>query len=161
MLEAKPVGIFSRDFNIEAEGRQIAMLDIAWLREAGEVSIEGQPYKLYREGLMSGAFVLEKEGEAVARAVKPSALRSQFDLELNARSYSLQRTSAFGRSFSVFQGDTVVGTIRPVGWLSRRTLIDLPDDWSIPVQVFAFWLVLVIWNRDDGGAAAGAAAAGA
>jgi hypothetical protein len=40
---------------------------------------------------------------------------------------------------------------------SRRTIIDLPPDWSIPIQVFAFWLVLVIWNRDDSAAIAGAA----
>ena len=160
MLEARPVGIFSQDFGIEAEGQKIALLDVAlsW-RETGAISIGGQPYKLYREGLMSGAFLLENEGQTVARAIKPSAFRSRFDLEFNARQYALKRASAFGRSFSVFQGEAVVGSIRPAGVFTRRTIIDLPADWSIPIQVFAFWLVLVIWNRDDSAAIAGAAGA--
>ncbi|HVS00668.1 MAG TPA: hypothetical protein VMW27_28875 [Thermoanaerobaculia bacterium] len=153
MLEAKPPGLFSRDFDIEAEGRKIAFLDIALWREAGEVLIEGQPYKLYREGLMSGAFLLEKEGQVVARAIKVSAFRSQFDLELGTHRCSLKRASIFGRSFSVLQGGDVLGSIRPAGVFTRRALIDLPPDWPAPVQVFVFWLVLVIWNRDRSAAA--------
>ncbi len=155
MLEAKPLNLFSQDFNIETEGQKIAFLDIALWRESGEMSIEGKPYKLYREGLMSGAFVLEGEGRAVARAIKPSAFRSDFDLELNARHYSLKRDSLFGRSFSVFQNGVTVGSIRPVGLFTKRTIIDLPADWPVPAQVFVFWLVLVIWKRRDSAAAAG------
>ncbi len=154
MLEAKPVNIFSGDFNIEAEEQKIAFLDISLWKESGKISIEGRPYKLYREGLMSGAFVLENEGHAIARAIKPSAFRSQFDLEINARRYSLKRDSVFGRAFSVFQDGAAVGSIRPAGLFTKRTIIDLPADWPIPVQVFVFWLVLVIWKRKDRAAAA-------
>ncbi|HEX5761302.1 MAG TPA: hypothetical protein VF121_19115 [Thermoanaerobaculia bacterium] len=158
MLEARPISFFSQDFGIEAGGQQIALLDVSCWKEAGEISIQGQPYRLYRERLMSGAFVLEGEGQPVARAIKPSPFRSQFDLELDSDRYTLQRDSAFGRSFSVFQDRAVVGSIRPAGAFTRRSILDLPSDWSIPIQVFAFWLVLVIWNRD--GAAAAAAGAG-
>jgi hypothetical protein len=154
MLEAKPLGLFSRDFDVESEGRKIAFLDVALWREAGEVLIEDQPYKLYREGLMSGAFVLEKEGRIVARAMKTSAFRAHFDLELRSHRCSLTRTSLFGRSFSVLQGSEVIGSIRPAGVFTRRAIIDLPRDWPTPVQVFVFWLVLVIWNRDRSAAAA-------
>ncbi len=35
MLEARPIGIFSRDFGIEAEGQRIALLDVSLWREAG------------------------------------------------------------------------------------------------------------------------------
>lgn len=155
MLEAKPVGIFSRDFNIEAEGRRIALLDVSHWKEAGEISIDGQSYRLFRERLMSGAFILEKEGQAVARAVKPSAFRSQFDLELEARPYMLKPDSLFKRSFSVFRNEASVGNIRRAGFFTRRAMIDLPSEWPLPVQVFVFWLVVVIWNRDDSAAAAG------
>lgn len=115
--------------------------------------IEGQPYKLYREGLMSGAFVLEREGRTVVRAIKASAFRSQFDLELESHRCSLTRSSLFGRSFSVLQGGAVIGSIRPAGVFTRRAIVDLPRDWPIPVQVFVFWLVLVIWSRDRSAAA--------
>lgn len=164
MLEARPIGIFSQDFDIEVEGQKIAMLDVSCWMEAGAISLEGQLYRLYREGVMRGSFVLKnQQGEAVARAIKPSAFRSQFDLEFGDRHCSLKRASAFGRSFSVFQDGVIVGSIRPAGVFTRRTMINLPADWSTPIQVFVFWLVLVIWNRDDAGgvAAAGVAAAAA
>lgn len=152
MLEARPLGVFSRDFDIEAEGQSVALLDVSRWREAGAISIQGQPYRLYREGLMSGGFVLEKEGQIVARAIKPSPFSARFDLELNAHRCSLRRASIFGRSFSVFQDGVAVGSIHPASMFSRRTIIDLPTDWTVPVQVFAFWLVLVIWNRDSAAA---------
>ena len=156
MLEAKPTGLFSQDFGIEAEGRQIALLDVAFWKEAGAISIEGRPYKLYRENLISGAFVLEEEGRAVARASKPSAFHAHFDLELQTGRYSLKRDSAFRKSFSVLHGEIVIGSIRPSGVFTRRALIDLPEGWSIPAQVFVFWLALVIWNRDESGGVAAA-----
>jgi hypothetical protein len=161
MIEAKPIDLFSRDFGIEDGARRIALLDVAFWREAGEVSIEGRPYRLYREGLMSGDLLLESAGRPVARAAKPSAFRSRFEIELDAHHYTLQPTSLFGNGFSVLQDGAVVGTIRRAGLFTRRTLIDLPSDWSVPVQVFVFWLVLVIWNRNDSAAASSAAAAGA
>jgi hypothetical protein len=156
MLEAKPVSMFSRDFSIEAEGKRIALLDVSCWKEAGEISIEDESYRLFRERLMSGAFILEKEGQAVARAIKPSAFRSRFDLELAGRHCTLNPDSFFRRSFSVLQNDVAVGSIRRAGLFTRRAIIDLPGDWSLPLQVFVFWLVVVIWNRDDSAAAAGA-----
>ena len=158
MLEARPISIFSRDFSIEAGGQRVALLDVSHWREAGEVLIEGQPHRLYREGLMSGAFVLENQGQALARAIKPSALSSQFNLEIDARPYFLKRDSAFRRAFSVFEGESLVGTIRPAGIFTRRASLDLPQDWPIPVQVFVFWLVVIIWNRDDSASASAASA---
>ncbi len=146
MLEATPTGLFSRDFSIEAGGQRIAVLDVSWWKEAGEISIAGQPYRLYRESLL-GAFVLERQGAAVARATKPSVFRSLFDLELADGLYSLRRAFVFGKNFSVYRGEVEVGSVQRAHWLSRRALIDLPADWPVPVQVFVFWLVLMIWNR--------------
>ena len=149
MLQAKPVGIFTPDFRIEAEGREISYLDLACWREAGEIQVRDKPYRLFREGLMSGDFVLESEGSPVARATKPSAFRSLFELEVNSRDYTLARASFFTRTFIVLEGASKVGRIRPAGFLSRRALIELPAQWSEAVQIFVFWLVLVIWNRDE------------
>jgi hypothetical protein len=162
MLEARPVGIFSRDFDIEAAGQRIATLHVSRWKEAAALAFEGRSYKLYREGVLSGAFLLELEGQVVARAVKPSVFRSRFELELDSRSYSLERASVFGKTFRLSAGDAGGGTIQRAALFTRKTAIDLPPDWPIPVQVFAFWLVLVIWNRQrrSGGAAAAAAAAG-
>jgi hypothetical protein len=153
MLAARPLGIFSRDFVIEADGQQVALLDVSRWKEAGEITIGSKPFKLYREGFVREAFVLEEVGQPVARAIKFSAFRSRFDLELEAGHYSLQRDSAFARSFSVVQNGEVVGRVRRSGLFTRNAVIDLPSAWSAPIQVFVFWLVLVIWNREDSSAA--------
>jgi hypothetical protein len=153
MLEARPRNLFSRDFFIEANGREVSKLEVPLWREAGAFTIEGQPYRIYREGWMSGAFLLESGGRQIGRAIKPSAFRSQFDLELDGSRYSLQRTALFGRTFTILRGGAEVGSIRPVSVFSRRALIDLPSDWPLSVKVFVFWLVLVIWNRDRSAAA--------
>ena len=82
MLEATPTGLWRLQHR--SGGQSIARLDVSWWKEAGEISIAGQPYRLYRESLL-GAFVLELQGAAVARATKPSVFRSLFDLELAGR----------------------------------------------------------------------------
>jgi hypothetical protein len=106
---------------------------------------------------MSGAFLLESRGRQIARAIKPSAFRAQFDLELDGRRYSLQRAMLLGRTFTVLRDGVEVGSVRPASVFSRRALIDLPSDWSLPAKVFVLWLALVIWNRDRN---SGAVAAG-
>jgi hypothetical protein len=154
-LEAKPMGIFTQNFSIEAEGQNVAMLGFSNWRVAGSISIGRHTYQLYREGLMSGAFLLEYEGQVVARAIKPSAFHPQFDLEFHNHRYSLTRASAFGRDFAVLQGELVVGSIHPAGMFTRRTIIDLPPDWSIPYQAFVFWLVMGVWKRASAAVATG------
>jgi len=153
MLEARPRNLFSRDFFIEANGREVSKLEVSLWKEAGAFATEGQPYRIYREGWMSGAFLLESRGRQVARAIKPSAFRSQFELELNGHRYFVQRAALFGRTFTVLREGVEVGSIRPVSVFSRKAVIDLPSDWSLPVKLFVFWLVLVIWNRDQRAAA--------
>src|SRR5829696_7965474 len=105
ILEARPIGIFTQEFSIEAEGQNVALLDVSSWRVAGAISIGHRAYQLYREGLMSGAFLLEYEGQVVARAIKPSAFRPQFDLEFHNHRYSLTRASVFGRDFAVLHGE--------------------------------------------------------
>jgi len=156
MFEARPVGLFSRAYELEAQEHLAALLKLSWLKEAGELSIDGKLFNLYREGWMSGAFVLEKDGQEVVRAVKLSAFRSQFDLEIDSRFYSLKQASLFGRTFSVVHQGAVVGTIRRAGLFTQRALIDLPSDWPIPIQAFVFWLVVILWNRQASAAAVGA-----
>ena len=149
MLQARPVSAFSRHFQLESDGRTVATLDVSCWKEAGTVSIDGTDYSLVREHLLDGAFVLQGGGEELARAVKPSAFRSRFDLEIGGRQLTLAKPSAFCRAYQVVDGEEVVGTVRPAGWFTRRVLVDLPQDWPLAVQVFVFWLALVIWNREN------------
>lgn len=153
MLEAIPRGIFSNDFQLRHRGRVVAELDVSTWREKAEVEIEGVRYRLYREGLLSGAFVLERDGQVLAQAVKPSAFRSQFEVETVGRRFSVRKISMWSL-FGVFEGDSQIGSISQARWFTRRMHVDLPADWPIALQVFVFWLALLIVRREA--AAAGA-----
>ena len=153
MLEAVPRHLFSYDFVVRSASGDVATLDVALWRERAEFELDGVPYRMYREGLMSGAFILERAGFPIATAAKPSAFRAAFELETGGRSYSLRRLSIFSRHFGLFSGDTQIGSVRPASIFTRRTLIELPRDWSPALQLFVFWLALVIWKREEAAAA--------
>jgi hypothetical protein len=161
MIEARPRNFFSRHYSLEAAGQPLAELDASRFKEAAALTVEGAPYRLFREGLFSGDFVLEKDGRPLLKATKLSAFRSQFDFELDGRLYSLKRASFFGKTYEVRQSDRVVGSVSRAALFSRRALVDLPAVWPVPEQAFLFWLVLLMWKRqerDVAGAVASAAA---
>ncbi len=149
MLRAEPKGFFSWKFTIFDEGnRNIAEIDIRWVREAGEVRLDGREYRIYREHLFGGAFVLEEDGKEVARAEKPSALFRSFVVRHNGKEYVLQAASPVVRTFVLSKNNHPIGTIKPEHALTRKALIDLPTDMALPVRIFVAWLVFVLWKRD-------------
>ena len=149
MLRAVPDSWFSWDFTIFDDNKAIAKLDLAWVREAGELSLEGANYKVFREGLVSGAFILEKEGSVLASAGKTSVLVRSFNLEYNGTSYTLEAESMMLRKFVLRTGGKTIGSVRPETAFTRRAIIDLPIDIALPVRIFMVWLILIIWKRDN------------
>lgn len=147
MIEATPKSTFSSDFELSMDGRSLALLDLGSWREAAEFVIDGEAYTLSRERSMSGSFLLKKGDQVMAEAVKPSAFRETFELEHERECYVIRKPSIWRREFEVLRLGSRVGRIFPAGSFSRRALVDLPSEWPIPVQVFVFWLVLLIWNR--------------
>lgn len=156
MIEARPRNFFSRHYSLEAAGQTLAELDASRFKEAAALTFEGAPYRLFREGLFSGDFVLEKDGRPLLRATKLSAFRSQFDFELDGRLYALKRASFFGKTYEVRQSDRVVGSVSRESLFARRAVIDLPAAWPVPQQAFLFWLVLLMWKRQQRSAAGAA-----
>lgn len=75
MLKAIPKNWFSWDFTVIEDSTPVAEIAVSWWREKGELTVRGSAYRVYREGPMWGAFVLESGGAILARAEKPSALR--------------------------------------------------------------------------------------
>jgi hypothetical protein len=152
MLRAEPRSWFSWKFTIFDENDEaIAAIDIGWMREAGELKLDGKSYRLFRESLFGGAFVIEEDGVELARAEKPSALFRSFTVTNNGREYGLRAASPVERTFILSENGREVGTVRPVHALTRKAAIDLPEDIALPVRIFMTWLVLVLWKRDDEG----------
>ena len=156
MLRIVPKHWFSWGFAVRDGDRHVADIDMAWWRERGVLAVEDRPYEVYREGVMSGAFILASPEGILARAEKPSAFFRSFVVEHAGRAYTLQARSAFFRSFVLLDGPTEVGTLTPDGPFTRRASADLPEDMPLPVRVFVLWLALLLWKRQsDSSAAAG------
>lgn len=161
MLELSPTGLSGRRYTVSRDGEDIAHLSFGWVREGAEVTIDGAPHELRHEGLGSGAFELSHHGAVVARARKPSAFRKRFELEHEGRVYELAKESWWGRAFELRADGHRVGSVRPVHPFTRRASIDLPEELSLPVRVFAAALVALLWRRGASAAAAGGGAAAA
>jgi hypothetical protein len=153
MLEAIPKNLFSTGFRFEQESQLLGELDSSIWREKARVELKDGAYLLYREGHFTGAFLMEHNGKLVTRATKPSALYNRFEIEVAGRLLVLRRLSIWNRRFGLFDGDKEVGSIYPPSLLSRRANIDLPGDWPLPIRVFLFWLVFIIWKRQQQAAA--------
>jgi hypothetical protein len=154
VLQAVPTHWFSWNFTVTQGSEVLANIDTSWWREKGVLTIEGKCYRVYREGLASGDFVLESPELIVARARKPSAFRRAFIVEHGGRQYALRANWPFRRAFRLLDGETEIGSISPEGFLTRRAAVVMPQDMPLPVQVFVVWLVIILWKRDANAAAA-------
>lgn len=154
MLEAVPAGIFSRNWVARWPGGPTAEIRVSGMRERAEFTLDGRRFRLGRERLLGGAFLLEDEHGTIARAVKPSAWRRRFELGAEGEEWALEADSVWSRSFSLVRRGERVGTVGRSGVFRRRAWAELPDGWPPEVQLFVFWLALVLWRRADAAAAA-------
>jgi len=147
---------FSWTFSVTDGAEPVAQaVDLSWWSDKGQLKIQGVTYTARREGIMSGAFVLESAAGVVARATKPSAFRRSLIVEHAGHQYTLRATSAFRREFVLLDGSTRIGSLSPEGIFTRRAAVDLPPTLSLTVRVFITWLTAMLWKHDE---AAGAAA---
>jgi len=169
MLEVIPESWFSWDFTVMKGSQSVAYIHIPlWGREKGMLTVDCSDYKAYREGLMSGAFILELDGTVLARAEKPSAFGSAFLIEHAGKQYTLEAKSSYGRELLLLDGDREIGTISSKGFFTRRVVVELPEELLLPAKVFIIWLALILWKRKQesdtrggwGGGGAGASGGG-
>jgi hypothetical protein len=157
MLQAAPRGWFSWNFVVSDGEDQIADIRLAMLREAGELVVQNKSYRVNREGIMSGAFVLQQDDVELARAEKPSAFHRSFEIGHGGRRYTLGAESAFRRKFVLKENGHSAGSVYPVNAFTRKCAVDLPSDIPLPVRVFMVWLVIILWKRESDSAAVVAA----
>jgi hypothetical protein len=149
MLELIPKSIFSNSFDFHAADGSIIEIGVSQWRDRAHFTLDGIKYSLYREGEWRGDFVLEREGAVFARAKKRGLLRDTFEIDLAGKPFTLKKKSIIGRRFLVISGEKQVGEVFRKGLWSRRTYLDLPKDWPVALQLFVFWLALIIWIREE------------
>jgi hypothetical protein len=153
MLTANPRSWFSWDFTLAKNGESLADIDLSSWREKGALTIANSSYRVYREGLCSGAFVLESNGAVVARAHKPSAWTRRMVLEFGGTLLELKPQSAFTRGFQLLNGDKIIGSLSPSSFLNRKINVELPEDLPLQIRAFVVWLTVLLWKRDASAAA--------
>lgn len=153
MLTAIPNRWFSWDFTITDGSQTLAQIDVSWWEKA-VLTVQGTGYRVYREGLWSGDFILESAVSVLARATKPSALRRSFIVEHSGTQYTLCAEAIFRPAFLLLDGSTQIGSLSPEGGFTRRATVDLPEELPLVVKVFMVWLVIILWKRESGGGAA-------
>lgn len=147
--------MFSWTFSVMDGADQVAhVVDLSWWADKGEFTVHNVTYTARREGVVSGAFILESAAGVLARAVKPSALRRSLIVEHAGREYTLRAASAFRREFVLLDGATRIGSLSPEGLVTRRAAVDLPPALPLVVRVFIIWLTATLWKHDEAAAAA-------
>ena len=77
--------LLSWDFMVHHNRREVAVIDMAWLRAGGTFTFSGDHYRLIRGATSSRKFVLEMDDGDVFRATKP--------VSCNGGSYSRTATA--------------------------------------------------------------------
>ena len=154
-MKLVPKNWCSWDFAVVDGAKTVAHIDMSWWRERASLRVDGSTYQAYREGLVSGDFILKHRGSKVARAKKPSVFRREFVVEHDGRRYTLRAKSAFERGYVLLKGTKWVGSITMESLFSYRANVTLPEDLPLPVQAFVLWLVMNTWRRATAGGAAG------
>lgn len=135
-------------------GKPVADLKTSSWKESSELSINGIRFTIKRDRPFRGPFLLLDGEKVLASADKPSAVKNRFEIEYLGNIYVLKKKSVWKREFVLELGNSVVGSIKPEGYFSRSSAIVLPAEFPLILQIFIFWLALIIWKREDATVAA-------
>ena len=149
MLEAIPTNFVASNFRLEQDSQLVGELDPSMWRCKATLELEEGTYNLYREKVFGGDYLLEHNGNVIARAEKVSVFRDKFAVQIGARVLEFKKLRWTTRKFGLFDGKQQVGGIYPRGIFTKRTSIDLPQEWPLANRVFMFWLALLMWKRDS------------
>lgn len=155
MLMAVPRSWFSWDFTLVDSGKPVARLDMSTWREKGALTISDKSYRVYKEGFFTSTFVLESDGTVMARARKTSSWTRRMVVTFGGVDYELKPRAMLSRGFRLLAGSTVVGTMTPGGFMSRRMKVELSEELPLLLRVFVVWLTVLLWKRESDTAAAG------
>lgn len=155
MLNARKRGIFKRGYDVVADGKPLTAL-ISGRREACEFALAGVRYRIERDGRKR--FVLTGPDGRAATAAQET--RRSWSITAATGDAQLVRPSRWWPTWEVHQRGSQRGIIRRLAF-TRSYVADLAPDLPLPVQVFAFYVVLMIFERAArAAAAAGSAGAG-
>jgi hypothetical protein len=147
MLTCLPMSWCSGDYRISGAVAGPGTAAFNWGSEQGEVSLGSETCTVCKQGLMSGIWTLDLGGRVIARAQKPSAMFRQFEIVCEGRSFDLRAASVFTRDFVLSENGRQCGAIQAMHAFTRRATVQCRENVPEWVQLFAFWLVALMWRR--------------
>lgn len=153
MLHVRPKSMFSRAWDVrDADGKLVAELQTAVLREGATVQVDGKALRIAREGLVSGPWQLFDGDEVLFEATKPSALKSRFEVNVRGAWLDFSPVNWLVRGFTLVGPDWAqLGGIRRPSWFSRRIEVDLDERVPLEAQLLLLYCALLVWARQERG----------
>jgi hypothetical protein len=151
MIDCRPRGIFSWNFDLTGEGHQ-ASVEFNWFGEQGLIVIDGTEHRVSKHGLFSGQWSLESPSGPIYQAAKSNLFTRTFEITGRQGMTMLSAESMFGRAMTL-SGTGVDCIIRPAHAFTRRATIEGRTD-DFPRVCFGFWLCILIWRRNASSGAA-------
>ena len=147
MLTCLPLGFCSWNYRVQG-ATQEAILTFDWLTEQGALHLGARECRIVKHGWTSGRWTLEDDTGVLAEAQKLSAFSRT--MEIRAGEYTLTaRGKMFSRQFTLESGGQSIGLVAPMHMFTRRARVECGTDVPEMVQLFTFWLVALMWKRDD------------
>jgi len=147
MIRCTPRGLCSWVYELEGEGNR-ASLEFHWASEQGEIVVNAKPFRVCKQGALSGCWTLERNGEQVASAQKTSAFSRAFEISGMGETLTLEAASAFQRNMVLERAGEVVATLDPDHAFTRRASITSHGNaCDFTLLCFSFWLTVQMWRR--------------
>jgi hypothetical protein len=153
MLMCLPKSICDRNYRVTGLPDGVAEVDFDTFSEQGTITIDGEPLRVRKHGAMSGRWTLERDGEVLAEAVKTSAMTRSVEIRTLGVTLNLDAKSAISYEFILSHDGNRCGSIRPMHSLTRRAYVDCDPSIDSITQLFAFWMVALMWRRAEAAAA--------
>lgn len=111
--------------------------------------LDAVPYRVKRTGFFAASYRLLRNQDDLVLTSKQAPFLARYTVS-HADGQWIFKTVSIGQSlFILLRGAAKVGHIAPGRWLSfyKKIDIDLPDELSLPAQVFLVWLALRSWRE--------------
>ncbi|GIF04987.1 hypothetical protein Asi03nite_25250 [Actinoplanes siamensis] len=130
-------------YEIESDGRPVAVWDPSWWRGGGSVGINGQHFEVRANGWGTKYRMLDAAGTEIALVER--AGRKHWTVQAGDRAYEFRRPSIFSSRQEMLTGGVPTGWLRRTSPWSGSIEADLPG-LPLPLQVFVVGVQIALWQ---------------
>ncbi|AEV84507.1 hypothetical protein ACWT_3484 [Actinoplanes sp. SE50] len=146
MLTASKTSVWRGRYQIDADGRPVAVWDPSWWRNGGAFEIDGQRFEVRANGWGTKYRMYDAAGNEVALVER--AGRKYWSVQADGRMYEFRRSSFFGNRQELVVGGEPAGEVRRTGAWSGNIEADLPG-LPLPLQIFVVGVQIAIWQAQQ------------